>query len=237
MSFSSLLGGVKVLIEPVFRAVLGERAWLRLYWFAYTRLKEDAGYRRAYYLALEETNQHCYLLFARTLVQEFLPSTVVDVGCGAGGISLAFKQAGCETVHGFDYSRQAMALARERGLRSVRHLDLTTADRIPATGDLCICLEVAEHLPGSYAAGLCRLLADTAPIVVMTAAPPGQGGHLHVNEQPQKYWIELMESFSMRYDPQSVDRVRRAFGGQMIRDYDQNLMIFRRGERNRHRSE
>jgi hypothetical protein len=32
----------------------------------------------------------------------------------------------------------------------------------------------------------------------------------------------------MRYDRNSVDQVRRMFAGQMIRDYDQNLMIFRR---------
>jgi len=231
MTFASVLSGLKTLTEPVFKAVLGERLWRRLYWSAYTRLKEDAGYGRAYYLAIEEANRHCYLLFAQALVKEFHPATVVDVGCGAGGVSLAFMQAGCETVHGFDYSSQAMALARQRGLGSVRHIDLTSAERIPASGDLCICLEVAEHLPASCAARLCRLLAATAPIVVITAAPPGQGGHLHVNEQPQEYWIHLMESFSMRYDRQSVERVRRVFDGHMIRDYDQNLMIFRRKDR------
>jgi SAM-dependent methyltransferase len=226
--FTSALRALRPAVEPVFRFLLGERLWLRLYWSVYTRFKEDAGYRRQYYLEIEESNAHSYLLFAQTLVSAFHPSSVVDVGCGAGGVALAFRQAGCETVHAFDYSRQAIALAKERGLASVRQLDLTSADQIPATGDLCICLEVAEHLPGVYAARLCRLLAGTAPIVAMTAAPPGQGGHLHVNEQPQEYWIHFMESVSMRYDPRAVEEIRRMFGGQMIRDYDQNLMIFRR---------
>jgi len=228
MILASALRVSRAVVEPVFRLLFGERLWLRLYWSVYTRIKEDAGYKRAYYLAIEETNQHCYILFAKTLVSTFHPSSIVDVGCGAGGVALAFKEAGCETVHAFDYSQQAIALAKERGLASVRQLDLTSADRIPATGDLCICLEVAEHLPAMYAGRLCRLLAGTAPVVAMTAAPPGQGGHLHVNEQPQEYWIHLMESFSMRYDRRAVEEIRRRFGGQMIRDYDQNLMIFRR---------
>jgi SAM-dependent methyltransferase len=177
MSGFSLVRQVKALVKPVLQIAFGERLWSRLYWSLCTRLKEDAGYRRAYYMAIEDSNQHCYPLFAQALVAQFRPSTIIDVGCGAGGISLAFMQAGCETVHGFDYSRQAMALAKERGLRSVRHIDLTTAEEIPATGDLCVCLEVAEHLPGSYAARLCRLLAGTAPIVVMTARHlRGKGG-------------------------------------------------------------
>ncbi len=99
---------------------------------------------------------------------------------------------------------------------------------IPAKGDVCICLEVAEHIPEAYAQHLCKLLSEVAPIIILTAAPPGQGGHLHVNEKPQSYWIEMMNSFSLYYDAESVTRIRGKFDKRMLSDYDENLMIFQR---------
>ena len=57
--------------------------------------------------------------------------------------------------------------------------------------DLVVCIEVAEHLDKAAAAPLVRTLTRTAPVVLFSAAPPGQGGHGHVNEQPRAYWHAL----------------------------------------------
>ncbi|QIZ69176.1 class I SAM-dependent methyltransferase [Oxynema aestuarii] len=202
----------------------------RWMYFYYTYIAKDKnhGYDRAFYENIENFNTECYDLLARTIVAEFNPKKLVDVGCGSGGISLALMKAGCGEIVAFDYSLDAVKMARSKGLPSVEQIDLTQAETIPARGDVCICLEVAEHLPESAASKLCQLLSEAAPNLVFTAAPPGQGGHLHLNEQPQSYWIELMRSFSMTYDPEAVARMRQSFDGKMIRDYDDNLMIFRR---------
>lgn len=40
----------------------------------------------------------------------------------------------------------------------------------PAADDLCICLELADHLPALSPTRLCRLQPDTVPTVVMAAA-------------------------------------------------------------------
>jgi hypothetical protein len=65
---------------------------------------------------------------------------------------------------------------------------------IGRTFDLVLCIEVAEHLPArradSFVADLCRL----GPVVVFSAAVPGQGGYGHVNEQWPAYWFTPFES-------------------------------------------
>jgi SAM-dependent methyltransferase len=202
----------------------------QLLYFIYSnsRHQKNYGYNQVYYQQIETANQHYYSLFAQTIIQEFHPSSLVDVGCGAGGISLAFMNAGCSNISAFDYSSDAVEIAKSKGLPSVQQIDLTKAELIPAKGDICICLEVAEHIPEAYAKHLCKLLSEVAPIVILTAAPPGQGGHLHVNEKPQSYWIEMMNSFSLDYDAESVARIRRTFDKRMLSDYDENLMIFQK---------
>jgi hypothetical protein len=35
-----------------------------------------------------------------------------------------------------------------------------------------------------------KLLCNLLPFVIIPAAPPGQGGTAHVNEQPHSHWIK-----------------------------------------------
>ena len=56
--------------------------------------------------------------------------------------------------------------------------------------DLAICFEVAEHLEEHWADRLVDTLSDCAPIIVFSAATPGQGGSYHHNEQPHSYWLD-----------------------------------------------
>ena len=107
-------------------------------------------------------------------------------------------------------------------------LDVTTADRVPVAADLCTSFEVAEHLPGRHARRFCSILASAAPAVVMTAATPGQGGHLHVNEQEPGYWIDLMRQCGMAYDIESTQALKAAWRGRVAAHYHDNLLAFRR---------
>lgn len=59
--------------------------------------------------------------------------------------------------------------------------------------DLCLCLEVAEHLRSHRADGLVKMLCSLSDIVLFSAAIPFQGGTGHVNEQWQSYWAKLFE--------------------------------------------
>jgi hypothetical protein len=208
--------------------LLGQNKFENLRYYYYKLFVPHLGYSKEYYEGIKHANQSYYALFAAVLMNEFKPNTLVDCGCGHGGISKEFLAHGCDEAFLFDGSPDAVEIARSSGMRNVAQLDFANAETIPAKGDLAICLEVAEHIPAAYAGNLCRLLSNVAPTLVFTAAPPGQGGHLHVNTRPQSYWIALFAENGMEFDPQAVARIREAFGGKMLSDYDENLMVFRK---------
>lgn len=151
-----------------------------------------------------------------TLIDIFAPSSVIDVGCGEGWWAQTFVDAGilAEGVDGPD--------TKSILWNFVPH-DLATP--LPDLGrfDLAISLEVAEHLPSSRAAGFVADLVSLAPVVVFSAAIPGQGGTGHVNEQWPAYWVDLFAangyavSGALRWLIWNDDRVENW--------YRQNLMV------------
>jgi len=62
----------------------------------------------------------------------------------------------------------------------------------------------------------------------MTAAPPGQGGHLHLNEQPSEYWIELMLACGMVFDAAMRRELQASWKGRVAAHYHDNVLTFRR---------
>jgi hypothetical protein len=57
--------------------------------------------------------------------------------------------------------------------------------------DLVVSLEVAEHLPPEPAESFVASLTTLGPIVLFSAAIPGQGSTSHLNEQWLSYWAQL----------------------------------------------
>ena len=150
----------------------------------------DAGARRSAELLLP------------TLLQ-VLPSnvrSVLDVGCGAGAWLSVWKSLDSEVL-GLDgsYVKSTQLLIKPEEFRAI---DVSRSFELDKTFDLVQCLEVAEHLPKSAAATLVSNLCQHAPIVLFSAATPGQGGENHVNEQTHSYWRALFQrqGFTM-YDP------------------------------------
>ena len=120
--------------------------------------------------------------------------------------------------------------ARDRGLEVVQY-DLEN-DRGPVgQADLAISTEVAEHLPERCADRFVDLLVATGPVVVMTAATPGQGGTDHVNEQPNAYWIDKFEARGHLHDEACTQALRQTWRQRDVEDfYSRNVMVFRRRE-------
>lgn len=113
--------------------------------------------------------------------------SVLDVGCGTGQWLAAFRSCGVEDLVGIDgpwVPRQLLAVPEAHVLVQ----DLTRPEPPGRRFDLAVCLEVAEHLSAGSAAGLVDLLVEAAPLVLFSAAVPGQGGSGHVNEQWPPYW-------------------------------------------------
>ncbi len=127
------------------------------------------------------------------VVQQALGArSVLDLGCGAGAWVSAWLEAGLRDVTGVDGDY----VDRERLMFdpiSFRAADLSQPVRLGRLYSLAQCLEVAEHLDPDAAATLVDNLVAHAPIVLFSAAPPGQGGEHHVNERPYAYWRDLFE--------------------------------------------
>ncbi len=148
------------------------------------------------------------------------PARVIDVGAGEGHWLLAFEQLGADVI-GLDGS---YVTSSPLGDRFLPH-DLSTPlpEHLAGRFDLALSLEVAEHLPRARAASFVRDLCQLAPVVVFSAAIPGQGGTGHVNEQWPSYWCDLFEaegfavSGALRFEFWNDDRVENW--------YRQNLLV------------
>src|SRR5512146_2151406 len=119
-------------------------------------------------------------------------NSVIDVGCGVGAWLRAFSENGVALVRGVDgkyIDPSKLCIPQDR----FTAMDLTEPDALCGRYDLALCLEVAEHLGASSGRTLVRVLADLAPLILFSAAIPGQGGIGHVNEQWPVYWQRSFE--------------------------------------------
>jgi SAM-dependent methyltransferase len=125
------------------------------------------------------------------------PGSVLDVGCGAGGWLREFERCGVHDylgIDGHDGSSGTFALPPNR----YRKVNLCECDAAVGRFDIALCLEVAEHLPETTASRLVSFLVSSSPIIVFSAAIPGQGGLHHSNEQWPSYWADHFQQH--RYD-------------------------------------
>jgi len=129
-------------------------------------------------------------------------TSVADFGCGQGAWLSVWKERGARTV-GIDgdyVDRDSLLIPPE----DFRAFDLTRPIDLGERFDLVQCLEVAEHLTPEAAPVLVASLVALGPVVMFSAAPPGQGGENHINERPYAYWRGLF----MAHGYQLVDLVR-----------------------------
>ena len=166
---------------------------------------------------------------ANSILNDFKATCVIDVGCGTGALLEALRDTGCE-VFGLEYSEAALKYCRARRL-NVAKFDLErNVFNDNRTFDVAVSMEVAEHLPEKAADRYVDLLARLSQVIVFTAAPPGQGGVDHVNEQPSSYWITKFQQRGFEHAEEISQRWRESWkaAGDVEGWYHQNLMIFRR---------
>jgi SAM-dependent methyltransferase len=135
----------------------------------------------------------------------------VDVGCGSGAYAAEAIRRGHPTV-GLERSGAGRLIAKRQGVDS-RRFDLR---REPPTlsgapFDLAYCFEVAEHLPAELGQPLVDVLCGLARQIVFSAAPPGQGGVGHINEQPPDYWHTRFAARNFHHDPSISQALRDSF--------------------------
>src|SRR5487761_788829 len=154
-------------------------------------------YDNAFYERLQEGTLRSAEAIVPIVVSWIRPRSVVDVGCGRGAWLSVFKRHGVESIAGIDggYVDRKKLLVPEECFSPA---DLSAPLHREETFDLALCLEVAEHLSWRHAPNLIASLASLAPLVVFSAAVPGQSGVQHVNAQWPRYWVHLFADQGLR---------------------------------------
>jgi SAM-dependent methyltransferase len=198
-----------------------------------TRIGERTGidaliYNNFVYEMFARDGRLAFPPFARILREAFPKvQSAVDLGCGTGHLVAALRAEGV-AAEGYEYVEKPRLIARRELDLTINPFDLTRPPSLPHV-DLGISIEVAEHVPPFLGDTLVELLASHAPLIVFTAATPGQGGTGHINEQPREYWIDRFASYGCEYAKALSDQIaeqtrQRVQGSPWIA---RNVMIFR----------
>ena len=151
------------------------------------------SYKESFYDILDETALPSAGALV-PLILDLVPArSMVDVGCANGAWLRAFQAAGVEEILGVDgewVNDAQLKIPTESFLRQ----PLTDRLSVDRTFDLAMSLEVGEHLPEERARTFVEDLCKLAPVVLFSAAVPGQGGRHHINEQWPDYWADLFSA-------------------------------------------
>jgi SAM-dependent methyltransferase len=170
------------------------------------------NYNTKFFDGLKRTSGLTAEVLVPLLIQWFKPQSVVDVGCGLGHWAARFLENGIKDVHGIDGAwvpTEKLLIPQDQFFTA----NLANPPSSTRRYDLAICLEVAEHLPPESAGLLVDYLCTLSPVVIFSAAVPGQDGTSHINEQWPDYWIRIFET-----------------RGYVVRDVLRPLLFQRAGE-------
>ena len=162
------------------------------------------------------------------VVRLIAPKSTVDLGSGTGEWLGELRKLGVTDVMGVDgdwVDRAALKIPAAQ----FKPFDLRNKLVMDRAFDLAISLETAEHLPPERGASFVADLVALAPVVLFSAAIPGQGGTGHINEQWQDYWARLFA----KHDYVALDFLRLKFWNDSRIEwwYRQNIILYVRRDR------
>jgi SAM-dependent methyltransferase len=162
---------------------------------------------------------------APIVLRDLRPSSILDVGCGAGAWIAAYAESGVDDIVGVDadYVRPDQLLFDASRFHAI---DVAGVFRMGRSFDMVQCLEVAEHLDPAASETLVDNLVAHAPVVLFSAAPPGQGGENHINERPYEYWRDLFQGYG--YTLFDFLRPQILFRRSIEHWYRYNMLMFAR---------
>ncbi len=180
-------------------------------------------YSNLFYSEMKDSSLSSAKVIVPLVMQYIKPKSVIDIGCGTGIWLKVFQNKGVSRILGFDglwVKEDMLAIPKESFF--VQDLEKPIGKEHKA--DLCVCLEVAEHLPDVKAKQFIDKLTSIAPVVLFSAAIPFQDGDCHINEQWPKYWEKIFNE--MGYI--AVDSLRRKIweDERVSFWYSQNIVFY-----------
>lgn len=129
------------------------------------------------------------------ILRNLLPdvSSVADFGCAQGAWLRVWTENGIEDIQGVDgdYVNPNSLFIPKNCFHSQ---DLNEPINLGRRFDLVSSLEVAEHLLPENSERYIESLTRHADIIFFSAAPPGQGGETHINEQSFDSWRAIFRA-------------------------------------------
>jgi SAM-dependent methyltransferase len=122
----------------------------------------------------------------KPIVKYLKPKSLLDAGCATGDLVAEFVALGVD-AYGLEGSHKCIKFL-ECSITRVFFFDLRQPVPLSRRYDLVTCFEVAEHVDPDCSHQFVENLCGLSDRVLMSAAPPGQGGHHHVNCQDPEYW-------------------------------------------------
>ncbi|BDM80320.1 class I SAM-dependent methyltransferase [Acaryochloris marina] len=160
----------------------------------------------------------------RLLNEHYNPQSVIDIGCGQGAWLAAAEFLGAKILYGMDgpWVKRENLLSENIDFSAINFED--TMPNLDEKYDLCISLEVAEHISNAKAKEFIDFLCTASDIVLFSAAIKCQGGTHHINEQWQSYWIELFKTNG--YECLDLFRKKLWDNNSVEWWYRQNIFLF-----------
>jgi len=189
----------------------------------------DLMYDKEYYEKLSrnervnDVEQLCDVIYS-----EYEPDSVIDFGCGPGVFLNQFYKMGV-TVLGVDNSAEAFDVSPVPEENLIIH-DLRQPYAVENKYDLTICIELLEHLSEEHADTLVSTIVESGEIMIVSAAYPGQGGQVHINEKPKDYWISKFESKGVIYDKNSSEYIINQVNLDALDFVEDTLMVFKQSD-------
>ena len=182
---------------------------------AYRRLSKSGVFLRQSEMGM------CSLLPVQKLdriVSLAQPETILDVGCGTGRTTAYLHKLGFHVL-GVEASRIAIRSSDRPDL--IYNHDLRLPLDLNQLFDLVWCFEVAEHIHPKFVETFVDNLTRHSKLVAISAAPPGQGGEGHFNEQPQTYWAQKFADRGYGLHIEWTTALQ-----QIDEFYSKNMMVF-----------
>lgn len=150
-------------------------------------------------------------------------TSVLDIGCGGASFLHGCNDLGLE-IFGVDGEHVESSLQVDKSKVVVANLE--EPFNLNRKFDLCVSMEVAEHLDEQYADVFVDSICNHSDNVLFSAAKVGQPGIHHVNCQPLEYWMEKFESRGYTHISDTSDWIRS--NGNIYNWYRKNSMFFRK---------
>lgn len=132
-------------------------------------------------------------------------NSVCDLGCGIGKYTKFFSKY-WNVVHGYEGNITAI---ENRVYDYIYQIDLSNSCNLDISYDLCVCLEVGEHIPEQHETTFINNLYKlTRKYLVLSWAVRGQKGKGHVNCLDNEEVIDKLSEWGFIYLNSDSDKLR-----------------------------